>query len=126
MPHANTQTLQGQLDGLSRALAPQVHALLMLDSAGWHRSAAWVIPDHLILLHLPAYSSALNPAERLWKELRLRHLSNRVYAGIEALDEAVATDWLVLTQNAGQLMKLTHFHWIQSAQAQVNLCPETF
>lgn len=126
MPRANTQTMQGQLDGLSRALAPHVHALLVLDGAGWHRSAALVIPGNLTLLHLPAYSPELNPAERLWRELRQRHLSNRVYAGIEALDEGVATAWLALTRDVGRLMKLTHFPWIQSAQTQGNLGSGTF
>lgn len=126
MPRANTQAMQGQLDGLSRALAPHVHALLVLDGAGWHRSAALVIPDNLTLLHLPAYSPELNPAERLWRELRQRHLSNRVYANIEALDEAVATAWLALTRDTGQLTQLTHFPWLQSAQAQVNFCPGAF
>jgi hypothetical protein len=59
-------------------LASHVQALLVLDAAGWHRSAALVIPDNLTLLHLPAYSPKLNPAEWLWRELRQRHLSNRV------------------------------------------------
>jgi hypothetical protein len=85
-----------------------------------------VIPDHLTLLHLSAYSPELNPAERLWRELRQRHLSNRVYVGIATLDAAVATAWLALTRDAGRLMKLTHFPWIQFAQTQGNLGSRTF
>ncbi|MGZ8195321.1 MAG: hypothetical protein ACXWTH_06805 [Methylosarcina sp.] len=83
------------------------------------RSAALVIPGNLTRLHLPAYSPELNPAERLGRELRQRHLSNRVYADIEALDEAVATAWLALTRDPGRLMKLTPFPWIQSLRLRV-------
>ncbi|CAA9889735.1 hypothetical protein METHB2_1290003 [Candidatus Methylobacter favarea] len=53
-------------------------------------------------------------------------MSNRVYANIEALDEAVATAWLALTRDTGQLTQLTHFPWLQSAEAQVNFCPGAF
>jgi hypothetical protein len=48
-----------------RGLVWRVHALLVRDGAGWHRSAALVIPDNLTRLHLPAYSPELNTAERL-------------------------------------------------------------
>ncbi len=50
MPRANTQTLQVQLDSLRRSLSPDVHALLVLDGAGWHRSGALRTPPNLTLL----------------------------------------------------------------------------
>ncbi|MGJ0484259.1 MAG: transposase [Methylomicrobium sp.] len=47
------------------------HAALKLSDrlADELDSAALVIPDNLTLLHLPAYSPKLNPAESLWREL---------------------------------------------------------
>lgn len=119
-PRANTQALQHQLDDLGRTLASQLHALLVLDGAGWYHSVALVIPDNLTLLHLSTCSPELNLAERLWRKLRQRHLSNHVYPDIEALDDAVTTAWLALTRDTDQLRQLTYFPWIQFAQAQVN------
>lgn len=78
MPVANTAAIQVQLDDLSRPLAANVHAVLVLDQAGWHMTPALRVPDNLTLLPLPARSAELNPAEGLRYKLRQRHLSNRV------------------------------------------------
>jgi hypothetical protein len=78
MPVANTAAIQVQLDDLSRPLAANVHAVLVLDQAGWHMTPALRVPDNLTLLPLPARSTELNPAEGLRYKLRQRHLSNRV------------------------------------------------
>jgi transposase len=91
MPRANAQALQAQLDELGRSLASDVHALLVLDGAGWHHSSALRVPDNLTLRYLPPYSPELNPAERLWRELRQRNLSNRVFPDVAALDSAIAS-----------------------------------
>ena len=79
MPVANTAASQVPLDDLSRQLAARVHAVLVLDQAGWRlKSSALRRPDNLTLLPLPVRAPELNPAEGLWHELRQRHLSNRV------------------------------------------------
>lgn len=78
MPVANTAASQVPLDDLSRQLAARVHAVLVLDQAGWHMSPALRRPDNLTLLPLPVRAPELNPAGGLWHELRQRHLSNRV------------------------------------------------
>ena len=115
MPHANTQTMQAYLDDLGRSLTPGVHALLVLDGAGWHQSTRLHVPDNLTLLPLPPYSPELNPAEMLWREMRQRYLSNRVYPSREELDSAVATTWLNLSDNAERIRRVTNFGWIRSA-----------
>jgi hypothetical protein len=67
-----------------------VKVLLVVDNAGWHRSAGLVVPDNIELLYLPPYSPELNPVERLWLALRSRHLSNRVFESIEDLEHSAA------------------------------------
>lgn len=91
MPHANTETMQAHLDDLGRSLDPAVHAVLVLDGAGCHQSTKLQVPDNLTLLPLPPYSPELNLAEMLWREMRQRYLSNRVYPSRKELDSAVAT-----------------------------------
>ena len=52
---------------------------------------ALVVPANVTLATLPPYSPELNPVERLWRHLRGRYLSNRVYRDYdELLVEATA------------------------------------
>jgi transposase len=111
--------IQVQLDDLSRQLAANVHAVLVLDHAGWHITPALRVPDNLTLLPLPARSPELNPAEGLWHELRQRHLSNRAYADQTALDDAVATAWNTLVDDPARLRRLCDFAWIKAARKTV-------
>ena len=68
---------------LARAVPAGVHAVLVLDRAGWHVSADLVVPVNLPLVHLPPYRPELNPVETVWLYLRERWLSEppRVLAG---------------------------------------------
>ena len=125
MPQANTLTMQAQLDDLSRSLTKEVHALLVLDGAGWHVSRALRVPPNMTLLKLPPYAPELNPAEMLWRELRQRHLSNRLYPDIEALDSALGSAWLRLSDDTERLRRLTNFDWIDAAIAQTQQSPNT-
>jgi hypothetical protein len=125
MPAANTQTLQAQLDELGRSLVSDVHALLVLDGAGWHHSTALRVPANLTLHYLPPYSPELNPAEMLWRELRQRYLSNRVYPDAAALDSAVTSAWLRLSDDLPRMRQLTDFDWIRLARARAFVRPDT-
>ena len=58
----------------AETLPAGVHAVLMLDQAGWHGRAALQVPDNVTLLPLPPYSPELNPVERVWLYLRERCL----------------------------------------------------
>ncbi|UVF18503.1 transposase [Microvirga terrae] len=78
------------LEHFARQLAPGVHAVLVLDQAGWHDSRALHVPDAITLLPLPPASPALNPVERVWLYLRERYLSHRVLNDYEAVLEAVS------------------------------------
>ncbi|MCK0505460.1 IS630 family transposase [Aromatoleum anaerobium] len=118
MPAANTQTMNGQLADLGRQLPDEVHVVLVLDGAGWHHSTGLAVPPNLTLVHLPAYAPELNPIERVWRELRQRYLSNRIYPDAEALEDAVASAWMTLTEDPRRLGSLTDYPWIQTARQQ--------
>src|SRR5215472_15420073 len=68
MPTVNTQAFSLTLSAFAQeqGVGPDKHLLLVLDQAGWHRSAQLVIPHGLHLLFLPSHSPELQPAERLW------------------------------------------------------------
>ena len=65
MPYADTRTMTAHLAEISTAVAPGAHAILVLDGAGWHASAALVVPDNITLLPLPPHSPELNPVENV-------------------------------------------------------------
>jgi hypothetical protein len=60
MPYADTPAMQTFLEQFSQTIAQDEHAVMILDRAGWHGSAALVIPANITLLPLPAYSPELN------------------------------------------------------------------
>jgi putative transposase len=81
------------LDQLSAATPNGVHVALVWDRAGWHTAGRVAAPPNVTLVGLPARSPELNPVERLWHYLREHHWSNRVYPGLDALEEAAVAGW---------------------------------
>ena len=68
------------LSGFSERLAPDVHAVLVVDGGGWHIADALQVPDNVTFLKLPLCVPELNPIERVWLYLRERFLSHRLHA----------------------------------------------
>ena len=112
-PTVDTALMQQFLAGLSGTLAPDEHAVLVLDQAGWHVAKALAVPANLTLLFLPPYSPELNPAERLWAWLRSHQLANRVYANYQELLSETDRAWLAL--DADTIRSICHCPWIERA-----------
>ena len=112
-PTVNTALMNTFLAGLSGTLAPDEHAVPVLDNAGRHVARALHVPDNITLLFLPAYAPELNPVERLWAWLRSHQLANRVYAGYDELLRETDRAWLGLS--AQTLKSVCACHWIERA-----------
>ena len=54
------------------------HAVVSLDQADWHASAALAVLANVTLLPLPPKCPELNPAENVWQFLRDNWLSNAI------------------------------------------------
>ena len=115
LPWANTEVMNQYLQDFSANLEPDVQALLVMDGAGWHHAKALSIPKNVTILFLPPHSPELNPPELLWREMRQKKLSNRVFADEEELWEAVEEAWLWLTARPESSRRLCAFPWISSA-----------
>ena len=92
-PLLNAGVVQTFLDGLSATIPAGTHVALVWDGAGYHVAKALRVPSNLTVIGLPPYSPELNPVERLWRYLRQRHWSNRVYKDLDALEEAAMAGW---------------------------------
>ena len=75
MPYADTQAMVAHPAEISTAIAPDAHAVLVLNGAGWHASAARKVPTNITLLPLPPHSPQLNPVESVSAYLRQNWLS---------------------------------------------------
>lgn len=65
MPRADTQALNAHLAEIACAAAPNAHAVLVLDGAGWHNSGELEVPKKILLLKLPTYAPELSPVENI-------------------------------------------------------------
>ena len=102
---------------ISRIVAPDSHAVVLLDGAGWHQTGGKLqVPNNISLLKLPAYSPELNPAENIWQFLRQNHLSNRVFDSYDAIDDACCDAWNALAKESGRIRSIATRPW-----AEVNL-----
>jgi transposase len=106
LPEATTRTMSLFLAEFSRTLPNDVHAVLVLDRAGWHGAKALEVPANVTLVPLPPYSPELNPVERVWLYLRERFLSLRVFADHRAIVDACCAAWIRLVAAPGRIRSL--------------------
>lgn len=99
----------------SKTLAPNDHAVLVLDGAGWHGSASQVVPDDITLMPLPPYSPDCNSVERIWLYLRERFLSLQLWPDQDAIIQACCDAWNGLVVDATGITSLYFYPWIISS-----------
>ena len=109
MPSANSEAMSEHLMEISTQVAPEAHAILVCDGAGWHqRGGRLKIPGNITLLSLPPYSPELNPMENVWDYLRGNKLSHKVWDTYEAIVEACAKAWRFLIDDPDRIRSIAH------------------
>ena len=116
MPIANTHAMQAHLHEISHAVAPGAHAVLLMDRAGWHITAALKMPDNITPILLPSRAPELNPVENVWQYLRQTHLSNRVFHDHDAIIDAGCQAWNRLIESPWKIMSIVMRQWAHSGQ----------
>ena len=90
---------------------------LVWDNAPSHRDDEVTDLD-LAFIGLPAYSPELNPAERLFEEIR-RHVEGRVYATLDAKVADVQAFLEELDADPPRIRRLCGWDWINDAIASL-------
>jgi transposase len=116
LPHADTAMMSLFLNAFSASLAPNVHAILVMDKAGWHVTGRLNVPANISLVHLPPYSPELNPVERGWLYLKDRYLSHRVFPDATAIMDACANAWNDLVADTGRIASLTGYPYLKKVR----------
>lgn len=116
MPYADTHAMQAHLDEISRKVASDAHAALLLDRAGWHTTDKLKVPRNITLILLPSRSPELNPVENIWQYLRANWLSNRVFEGYDDIVDAACDAWNKLTALPAVITSIGSRQWAHVGQ----------
>lgn len=116
LPRADTEAMALHLAEISRAVAPDAHAILLADQAGWHTTDKLDVPPNITLLPLPAKSPELNPVENVWQYLRQTWLSNRVFPDYESILDACCRAWNNLMDRPSKIMSIGLRDWASTGQ----------
>lgn len=111
-PSVNITTYNRILEEFAKAqgLGPTKQIAIVVDRAGWHRSAKVKIPEGLHFIFLPPSSPELQPAERLWQLSDQVHV-NRHFADLDQLEQAQVERCHWLYHQHQLLQSHTLFHW---------------
>ena len=116
MPTADTHAMQCHLDEISKTVATGAHAVVLMDQAGWHTTAALKLPGNLSLMFLPPKSPELNPAENIWQFMRQTWLANRVFDTYVAILDAGCNAWNKLIDLPETITSIGTRSWAQVGQ----------
>jgi len=81
------------LEEISGAVAPDAHAVVVMDQAGWHTSGKLDVPANVSILALPSRAPELNPVENVWHFMRDNWLSNRVFNSYDDIVDHCCEAW---------------------------------
>lgn len=111
-PAANTECMNLHLAEISTQVAPGARCVLVCDGAGWHQPGGeLVLPDNIVLLHLPPYAPELNPMENVWAYLRSNKLCALVWDSYEAIVDACREAWLFLINDPERIRSIGTRDW---------------
>ena len=96
---------------IGKNVAPDAHAALLVDRAGWHMTDKLVIPPNITIVPLPAKCPELNPAENVWQFLRDNWLSNRVFKSYDDIVDHCCDAWNKLIDQPWRIMSIGLRDW---------------
>jgi DDE superfamily endonuclease len=112
MPHVSAEAMGLHLAEIAGQVAPDAHAVVVLDGAGWHQTGGRLrVPDNITLLPLPPYAPELNPIENLWEYLRGNLRGFRIWHAYEAIRDACCDAWNALIADRNRLVSITTRGW---------------
>lgn len=111
MPRCDTQAMNHHLVEIATQVAPGAHAVLLVDQAGWHLSAALNVPPNITLVSLPAKCPELNPQENVWQFMRDNWLSNRIFKSYDHILAHCCWAWNRLVEQPWRIMSIGLREW---------------
>ena len=110
-PFCNSAAMTLHPEEISGAVAPDAHAVVVMDRAGWHTSAKPGVPADITVVPLPPPSPELNPVENVWRFMRDNWLSTRVFSGHDDIVEHCCDAWNTLVARPWKIISIGHRQW---------------
>jgi hypothetical protein len=111
LPWRNTHAMNSHLQEISAAVAPDAHAVLIVDQAGWHMTPKLKTPKNITILPLPARAPELIPVENVWQFMRDTRLSNRVFKNYDDIVALCCEAWTKLINQPWRIMSIGMREW---------------
>ena len=108
--------MQLHLDEISKHVAYEAHAVVLMDRAGWHTTGKLDIPKNMTIILLPSKSPELNPVENIWQYMRANWLSNRVFETYDAIVDAACQAWNNLIDQPETITSIGMRDWAHMGQ----------
>jgi len=89
--------------------------VLIADKAGAHQNSVCA-QRGITLQPLPRGCPELNPVERLWRYLRQRHRSNRVYEDVDAVEAAAMSGWRAVCLDEARIRSICRCDYLGSCE----------
>jgi transposase len=96
---------------IARTVEPEAHAVLLMDQAGWHMTAALVIPQNISIIPLPPKCPELNPVENIWQFMRDNWLSNHIFETYDDIVDHCCDAWNKLIGQPERIMSIGCRQW---------------
>ena len=116
-PHCNGDTFQAYMEELS-LFKKEEFKILMLDNGAFHKRADLVIPENIALLFIPPYSPELNPAEKIWWQMK-RAFTGKLHKSLEDVSAFIDKQVKELTNTIVQ--STCKFEFIVASKFWTNL-----
>lgn len=115
LPSVSIELMQIALEEFSKAIDPDNEQIiiLLLDGAGWHTSKKLKVPANIYLLHFPAYTPELSPAEPMVTKLKMP-IANKTLEKITEVEELIVQECIRLKGSLQEVQSLTLFPWIKN------------
>ena len=108
----STEAMSAVLHDFAREVGagPARQVVVVLDGAGWHTAPGLALPAGIHLVHLPAYSPELQPADRLFPLVN-EVLANRPSTTIDQLVATLTHRLAALDSDPDIVSRQTKYHW---------------
>jgi len=97
------------------AIAPDAHAVVLMDQAGWHMTGKLVVPSTISIIPLPAKCPELNPVENIWQFMRDNWLSNRIFTSHESIIDHCCEAWNKRIDQPWRIMTIRRRQWARGS-----------
>jgi hypothetical protein len=112
LPYANTDMMNRFSEEVSHDFR-EYFVIMLVDGAGWHTSDGLNVPENIRLIQQPPYSPELNPVEHLREELREKHLPNKSFKSLDAVEQALCKALQEFQSNPDKVNSMTNFPYLQ-------------